>query len=148
MSIRSLRERIFQTLAFEAGGIAIVAPVYAILFGRTAAESFGLIVVLSVAILVWVPVHNTLFDLAEWRLARRRASERPHGLRVLQAVSLEVTGTLVTLPLVMVVGKHGFWEALGVDLGLSAFYVVYGYVFHLVFDRLRPMPQDRNMETL
>lgn len=148
MSIRTLRERILQTLAFEVGGIAIAAPVYGFLFGRTAADSFGLIAILSLALLVWVPIHNTIFDLVEWRFARRLASDRPHGLRILQAASLEASSTLVTLPLVMIVGSHGIWEALAIDLGLTAFYVVYGYIFHLVFDRLRPVLPDPNEEAL
>lgn len=143
MSIRNLRERVVQTLAFEAGGLAIASPAYALIFERDAAESILLIAALSVAMLVWMPLHNTLFDLAEWRLARRLASDRPHVLRLVHATSLEVTGVLVTVPLVMIIGGHEFLEALAIDLGLSALYVVYGYAFHLVFDRLRPVNRDR-----
>lgn len=143
VSIRSLRERVVQTLAFEAGGLAIASPVYALIFDRDAAGSVLLIAALSFAMLVWMPLHNTLFDLAEWRIARRFASDRPHVLRLIHATSLEVSGVLVTVPLVMIIGGHGFLEALAIDLGLSVLYVVYGYAFHLAFDRLRPVNRTR-----
>ena len=39
----------------------------------------------------------------------------------------------------MIVGGHGFWEAVAVDIGLTLFYTAYAYVFHMVFDRLRPV---------
>ena len=139
MALRSLRERIIQTLAFELGGLAIAAPFYAALFGRSAQDSVLLVAAVTVAVLVWTPLHNTLFDLAEWRLARRVASDRPHRLPLLHAVSHETSAMIVSLPVIMLVGGHGFWTALAIDLGLSALYAAYAYLFHLAYDRLRPV---------
>ena len=39
----------------------------------------------------------------------------------------------------MLVGGHGFWEAVAVDIGLSVLYVIYAYVFHILYDRFRPV---------
>jgi Chlorhexidine efflux transporter len=39
----------------------------------------------------------------------------------------------------MAMGGHGFWRALAIDIGLTLFYAVYAYGFHLVYDRLRPV---------
>ncbi|MEL6416215.1 MAG: PACE efflux transporter [Pseudomonadota bacterium] len=139
MSFRTLRERIVQSLAFEAGGLLLAAPIYAILFDRAASQSIFLIVALSAAMVMWMPLHNILFDWVEWRTAERVASSRPHRLRVLHAVSLEVSGVIITVPLVILIGQHALVEAVAIDLGLSAFYVAYGYAFHLIFDRLRPV---------
>ncbi len=139
MAVRSAQERVLQTLCFEAGGVAVAAPAHQALFGSTAAESIGLMVALALAVALWAPLHNALFDLAEWRLARRVASDRPHGLRALHAVSHEVSSMVVSLPVLMLVGGHALWEAVALDLGLSAFYAVYAYLFHLAYDRLRPV---------
>ena len=139
MPLRSARERAIQTLCFEFGGMALAAPLYALLFGAGAAESFGLLVALSVAVMAWAALHNTLFDVLEWRLARRVTSDRPHGLRVVHALSLEITSILVTTPLIMLIGGFGLIEALALDIGLGLFYAGYGYLFNLVFDWFRPV---------
>jgi uncharacterized membrane protein len=139
MALRSLRERVFQTLLYEAGGIAIAAPIYDLIFGAGAAQSVLLMVVLSIILLVWIPLFNMLFDTVEWRLARRPASDRPHALRVLHAVGMEATSIVVTVPAIMIVGGHGFWEAVAIDIGLSLLYIAYAYVFHILYDRFRPV---------
>lgn len=140
MALRSARERALQTVCYEVGGILVAAPVYALLFGAGAAESIGLMLAVSVAVMVWAAFHNSVFDLLEWRLAGRTASDRPHRWRVVHALSQEATSVLVTTPVIMAVGGLGLWAALALDLGLTLFYAGYAYVFHLVYDRVRPVP--------
>ena len=139
MTLRTMKERVIQTLSFELGGLLVVAPVYAFLSGANAEESLSLLVALSIAVMVWSPLHNTLFDIADFRMTGRLASDRPHRLRVVHAVSHEATSIIVTLPLIMYLGGYGFWQGLFVDLGLTLAYTAYAYLFHIVFDRLRPV---------
>lgn len=140
MTVRTRRERIFQTLAFELGGLAIATPTYGLIMGVDAFGSILLVVATSLAVMAWSPLHNHLFDSAEWRLARRVASDRPSHWRLVHAISHEVTTTVVTLPVIMVVGGYGFWTALAIDLALTVFYVGYAYIFHIIWDRWRPVP--------
>ncbi len=91
--------------------------------------------------MVWSPIHNTLFDWADGRLSGRLASDRLHRWRVVHAASHEVTSMLVTLPLIVAMTGLGIKEALALDVGLTLFYAAYAYVFHLVFDLVRPMAQ-------
>ena len=79
MALRSARERALQTVCYEVGGILVAAPVYALLFGAGAAESIGLMLAVSVAVMVWAAFHRSIFDLLEWRVARRTASDRRPG---------------------------------------------------------------------
>jgi uncharacterized membrane protein len=137
--LRTPRERVIQTLAYEAGGLLIATPLYALIFGHGAQASLILMAAISAACLIWAPIHNTIFDLADYRFTGRVASDRPHRLRILQAASHETTSIAVCTPVVMWVGGHGFLDALMIDLGLTALYVAYAYVFHIIFDRLRPM---------
>ena len=65
MTLRTMKERVIQTLSFELGGLLVVAPVYAFLSGANAEESLSLLVALSIAVMVWSPLHNTLFDIAD-----------------------------------------------------------------------------------
>jgi uncharacterized membrane protein len=137
--LRSVRERAYQAVALELGGIAIVAPLYAVFFSESAETSFLLIVLLAVAVMIWSPLHNTAFDWLEWKMTGRLASDRPHRLRLVHAACHEASSVVVTLPLIMWIGGHGFWIALGVDIGLTVFYSAYIYIFHIIYDRLRPV---------
>lgn len=139
MTLRTARERVIQTLAYEAGGLAVAIPLYALAFGTEADESAFVLAAVSVAMMIWSLNHNTLFDLVEWRMIRRVASDRPHSQRVLHALSHEVTAAVVTVPILMVLGDLGFGEALLADIGLSVVYTLYAYVFHWIYDRLRPI---------
>jgi uncharacterized membrane protein len=89
--------------------------------------------------MAWSPLHNSVFDWLDERSTGRTASERPHGLRLVHALSQEVSSTLVTLPLVMWIGHFDFWQALGVEISLTLFYAAYAYVFHIIYDRARPV---------
>lgn len=137
---RSGVERLWQTLLFEAGGLVFAVPLYEAVLGRTSGDALTLMVALSVAVLLWTPLHNAAFDGIEYRLTGRAASDRPHALRLLHAVSHEVTPIVVTLPLILWIGKHSLSDALAVNLGLTLFYVAYAYLFYLIYDRLYPMP--------
>ena len=139
MTLRTARERFYQTLAFEAGGLIMAAPLYGLLYGQSAEQSLSILISLSLVVMLWTPLHNTLFDIADLNLSGRVASARPHRLRLLQALSQEVTVLVVTLPLIMALGGHALGEALLIDLGLTIFYAAYAYIFHIVFDWLRPV---------
>lgn len=139
MTLRSPRERLLQTLAYEAGGLAVATPIYAAVFGADLAGSAKLLAVLSVVVMLWTPVHNSLFDWVEWRLTGRLASDRPHRMRLVHALSHEASSLVVTLPVLMGPGGLGLVEALLADLGLTAVYSVYAYVFHWFYDWVRPM---------
>lgn len=139
MALRSFRERMLQTLCYEAGGLLLVAPAYALVMERSGGESFRLVAALSVAVMIWSPIHNTIFDYADLRLTGRLASDRPQGLRVVHAVSHEATTVVVTLPVLIWMGGHSLWGALMVDAALTLAYSVYAYLFNLVYDRLRPV---------
>jgi uncharacterized membrane protein len=139
MPLRSARERIYQTLAFESGGLVMATPLYGLVFDQSTHQSLTVLVSLSLAVMLWTPLHNTLFDIADLHLSGRVASARPHRLRLFQALSQEVSALVVTLPLIMILGGHGLGEALMLDFGLTLFYAAYAYLFHILYDWLRPV---------
>ena len=84
--LRNARERVLQTLLFEATGLLLVTPLVASVTGAQAGESLRLLAALSVAVMLWAAIYNSVFDRVEARLAGRVASARPHRLRMLHAV--------------------------------------------------------------
>lgn len=139
--LRSARERIVQTLCFEGIGLLLVAPLYAWVSGAHTGESFVMVAAVSVAVMLWAALYNTAFDRVERHATGRVASDRPHGLRTLHAIGLEVSSVVVTTPVIWAMSDLGWWGALLADLGLAVAYSAYAYLFHWGYDRLRPVPQ-------
>jgi uncharacterized membrane protein len=146
-AIRCWRERLVQTLWFEALGVAIVSPLYAAITEAAMDDSVVLLSALSVAVMGWSALFNTAFDRIEYFCLGRLASDRRHGLRVLHTIGHETTTAVVTWPLIVALTPFGWLEALLADVGLSLTYAVYGYCFHLGFDRLRPVRLDATRVT-
>jgi uncharacterized membrane protein/S-adenosylmethionine/arginine decarboxylase-like enzyme len=136
MVLRSVRERILQTLLYEVGGLAVVLPLYAIATGHSAAESLAMLIAVSIACLLWSGIHNTLFDVVE------QTACGPQSMRLVHAFSHELTSIIVTTPVIMIVGGIGFIDALLIDIGLTIAYTAYAYFFHMTFDFFRPMTQS------
>lgn len=139
MQVRSFGERVAQTILFETLGIALVMPFYATATGRGVVESTSTLTLVTLAVVLWGPLHNMVFDLVDRRLTGRSSSERPGLWRCVHALSHEITPLIVTLPLLMIVGGHDFPEVLFVNIGLTAFYATYTLLFHLAWDRVRPV---------
>lgn len=146
-TVRSVRERVVQTLWFEGLGLLIVSPLFAQCAGTSPEESLTTLVALSVAVMTWSALYNTAFDLAEARRSGRLASDRPAVLRIMHTVGQEATATLVTWPLLVALTPLGWTEALVADFGLTLAYAVYGYLFHLGFDRVRPVAASQEATT-
>ncbi|MCE6952876.1 hypothetical protein LAZ40_23595 [Cereibacter sphaeroides] len=139
MHFRSLTGRLFQTLFFEALGLALVVPVYSLAFGLAGREALAIMLAVSVTAMIWTALHHVLFDWFDWHLTRRLDGHRPIGLRVIQAVSQEVTSLSITLPMLIWLGGHSPREALATSLALAVFYTVYAFLFHVAADRWRPL---------
>jgi uncharacterized membrane protein len=137
--LRSARERLLQTLCFEAGGLLLVAPLYALATGSGGAESLALIAALALVVMAWAALYNTAFDVAERRLAGRVASERPERWRVVHALGHEASAVAVTWPVIVAMTGLSWGAALVADLGLTILYAAYAYAFHRAYDHLRPV---------
>ena len=138
-AVRGPRERLIQTLWFEALGLAIVSLPFAHFSGLTVGDSLAMLFTLSIVVMVWAAFYNSAFDRIEQHLTGRVASDRPQRWRVVHAVSLEVSALVVTWPLVVALTPLGWLDAFFAEIGLTLAYVAYGYLFHLSFDRLRPV---------
>jgi uncharacterized membrane protein len=134
-----VRERVIQTLSYELGALLIAAPLYQWIFSVSAGESLQLLVTLSIALMLWSPIHNTVFDWLDARWFVRVASARRGVSRWVHAFSHELSTLIVTLPLIVWMGGYSWFEALLLDLGLTLFYTAYAWIFHCCFDRLRPI---------
>lgn len=139
MSLRTKRERFIQSVAYEGCSFFVMVPFYLFISGGSAQDAAILIVCLTVAEALWAPLFNSVFDRLDLRISGRVASDRRQFWRVVHAISHETSTVVVTVPILVFLGGHGWTEALLVDIGLTVVCIVYAYFFHLVFDALRPV---------
>jgi uncharacterized membrane protein len=65
--------------------------------------------------------------------------ETAGGTWLLVAISCEFSDTIVTFPLILILTGLPWQQALLADVTLTLLGVVYSYVFHWGYDRLRPV---------
>ena len=137
--VRTIKERVIQTLAYEFLGLFVALPIISFFIDFTLTESIAFLIALSGLSIVWTGVHNTIYDHVEWRFVKRLASDRSARCRVLHVLSLEMSSILISVPLILIVTEIGFVDAVVVDLSLTLGYLIYGALFFLIFDYLYPM---------
>lgn len=139
MKTRTLKERVVQTLWYEAVGIAVFTPLLYLCTDTTLGDSLGVIAALSLCALTVTGLFNWAFDNIEAKVCKRAASDRPFWPRVFHAVSLEFAIVVATLPAIKYISGVSWTEAAFVDIALLLAYIAYGFFFFQVYDRVRPV---------
>ena len=62
MSQRSARERFAQAVLYEVIALVLLTPVYSFALDLPMDNSFATMLMISVAVVIWVWIYNTIFD--------------------------------------------------------------------------------------
>lgn len=143
--LRSLPDRIRQVALFELGGLLLITPPFVWISGVAVYESIGMLATVALIAALWNAVYNTAFDWFEGRLTGRTADRRPIRLRILHALGFEFGLLLASLPVVMWWTGMTWLQALLADVIVAVAYVLYAFGFNMVYDRLFPIPLDKNV---
>ena len=143
--MRTTLDRIRHAILFELVGLVLMIGGGSILTGFDP-HSLGVIgVVASLIATVWNYVYNLGFDRAMLRL--RGSVLKTHPLRALHALLFEGGLLVLLLPFVAWMLGVSLWQAFLFDLAIAVFYIVYGYAYNWVYDRVFPMPEAREAYT-
>ena len=134
--MRSLKDRLRHTLLFEAIALTILALFGSRLTGHSPQDLGVLGLMMSVIAMSWNLVFNWLFD--QWDMRTRNMAPRTLGLRVLHAVLFEAGLLIVGLFLVAWWLSLSYLDAFLLDIGLSAFFLVYAFAFNWAYDTVFP----------
>ena len=137
--LRSTRERIFQAVLYEAIGLALLTPAYSFALGLPLDNSFLTMAMVSGVVVMWSAIFNSVFDRIVLRMTGLAADRKTQRLRILHAVFYETSITIFAVPIIAFMSGQGWLVAFLADLGFTVLYLVYTYVFHLVYDRVRPL---------
>jgi len=135
--MRPFRDRVRHALSFEAVALAIFIPGSALLFGQPL-EHMGFIGIASATIAtLWNFVYNWGFDRIMLRL--RGGVHKTLAIRVVHTLLFEAGLVVMLIPMIAWYLGIGLWAALLMDVAIVIFYLVYGFLFNLAYDRVFPV---------
>ena len=130
---RSPSERLFHALLFEILAIGISAPLAAWITGESMFDMGVLTAVIALMAVLWNMLYNWIFD----RLQARLGFERGYRMRVAHTFGFEFGLILIAIPFVAWWLEVSVWHALALDIGFVLFYLPYGFLFNLGYDKIR-----------
>jgi uncharacterized membrane protein len=132
-----LQRKWVYAASYEVVGLIMASSILALVFSESATLGMAISAIMAAQALIWNIIYNSLFEAWE-----RRQPIRGRGLlrRGLHAALFEAGLTCLTVPVIMLMTGAGFASALLFDLGLTACYMVYTYLFTWAFDRLFGLP--------
>lgn len=139
--MQGIKRRVVYVGLYELVAIVLSAILLKLISTADTANSLGIAIAASAIAILWNLAFNYGFERWEQYLQQHRKYQgRSLGIRVLHAVGFE-TGLLIFLvPVLAWWLDVSFIEALILDLGLLAFFLIYTFIFTWVFDRVFGLP--------
>ena len=129
----SFLERIFHSILFEIGAMAISAVAVLLAGNFSLASAAGTGIAISLIAVLLNFVFNYIFDL----FFTGKREERSLVLRLFHTVCFESCLLLFTLPVVAYLLDLSLWHAFLADIGLSLLVMFYALVFNWLYDITR-----------
>lgn len=135
--MRSLADRLRHTLMFELIALFLVVVVGSHLIGESPEKVGALSLMFSVLAMSWNFVFNWMFDL--WDRKYRNCAPRGVMLRCVHAVLFEGAIFICGIFLVSWWLDKTLIEAFWLDVGMSAFFLCYAFVYNWTYDLVFPI---------
>lgn len=130
---KSITERVFQAIGFEALAVILCTPTLAWLMDKPMTDMGVATIGISLIALVWNVMFNGLFD----RALKRLVIEPGVWTRTLHALLFEGGLVAVCVPLIAWWLGISLVQALILDLGVLLFFLPYTYLYHWTYDVVR-----------
>lgn len=137
--MRTLKDRIRHTLLFELIALGVVVIAGSWIIGRPVEVIGALSLMFSALAMGWNLLFNWLFDL--WDRKYRASAKRGFAVRATHASLFELGMVIVGIFLVAWWLNITYWQAFIIDLGFSAFFLLYAYGFNWAYDHIYPVPK-------
>nr|WP_086939176.1 PACE efflux transporter [Thaumasiovibrio occultus] len=128
------KERIFHAVVFELVALAIIVPISALLTGNKSSDMAMVGIALSLSAVIWNYIYNFYFD--KWCGADR--TQRGLWMRIGHTIGFECGLIIVTIPALSWFLGITLLQAIILEAGFLAFFMVYSVLFNWVYDKLQP----------
>jgi uncharacterized membrane protein len=135
--MQGIKRKIVHVVSFELVAIVLASALLRLLSDRPAATAGITAAASSVIAMTWNYVYNCLFEAWESRQARKG---RGVLRRVVHAVGFETGLVAMLVPLFAWVLGVSLLAALLLNAVMIVFFLAYGFLFNLAFDRLFGLP--------
>lgn len=142
--MRTFKDRLRHTALFELIALFLVAFIGSWVVGKSPLEMGALSLMFSVLAMSWNFAFNWLFD--QWDMKYRGGAKRTVGLRIVHAVLFEAALLFVGMFLVAWWLDMTLLHALVLDIGFSAFFLVYAFAYNWAYDIVFPITKP--LETI
>lgn len=136
--MRTTADRIRHTILFEVLGLAISAPLAALILDKSLTQVGSLSIMLSITAMSLNYIFNLYFDKTLVKLGRP-VNVRPVRMRVLHAILFEGTMLVLSIPMVAWWLDVNLWTAFLADIGFSLFFLVYTFIYNWIYDVVFPV---------
>jgi len=137
--MQGIQRKLLYLSLYEGFAILLSSQMLRLVTGQSASQAGLMAVAVSLVAMSWNFLYNTLFEAWE---ARYSAGGRGFWLRVAHTCGFEGGLLLVLVPLFAWVLQVSLAQALGLQLGMLLFFLVYSFVFTLGFDRVFGLPSS------
>jgi len=137
--MQGIQRKVVHAVLFEFFALITVTLVFMVTTQHGVGRSGSLAVATSVVAMLWNMSYNFLFE--KWE-ARQTTRGRSLARRITHSIGFEIGLVILLLPLVSWWLDLDVWAALGLELGLVLFFVVYGLTFNWCFDRAFGLPRS------
>lgn len=137
--MQGIQRKLVHALLFEFFAVITVTATFMLTTDHGVARSGSLAVATSVVAVLWNMGYNALFEMWE---AKQHTRGRSLARRVGHTIGFEAGLVVLLLPLIAWWLDLSVWAALGLELGLLLFFVVYGIVFNWCFDHIFGLPKS------
>jgi len=135
--MQGLKRRVVYVGLYEFIAIVLSALLLKLISSAGTGDSLGIAVVASAIAILWNLMFNYGFE--RWEKYRQRKG-RSIGVRILHALGFEGGLVIFLVPVIALWLDISFMEALILDLGLLAFFLIYTFVFNWGFDSVFGLP--------
>lgn len=135
--MQGIQRKIVYVVSFELIAIALSGTLLRLLSDTSVGHAGAAAVGASMIAMLWNLAYNTLFEAWERRQARKG---RSFLRRACHAVGFEAGLVLMLVPLFAWILGVGWVEAFMLNLAMILFFLAYGFLFNLAFDRIFGLP--------
>ena len=138
ISMRTLKDRIRHVLFFEATALCIVIVIGSWITSHSPEQVGMLGLFFSALAMIWNFTFNWIFD--HWDKKYRNFAPRTISIRIIHAALFELVLLIAGIFLVSWWLDTTLWYAFMLDLGMSAFFLIYAFCYNWSYDILFPIP--------
>lgn len=135
--MQGIKRKLVYVSLYELIAVGLTSAGLALMAGSELGQAGVAAVASSAIALLWNLVYNTLFEAWE---VRQQARGRGLLRRIAHAIGFEAGLVVMLVPLFAWWLEVSLWQALLLDFGLIAFFLVYTFIFNLAFDRVFGLP--------